>query len=148
MTTFNIFANHHNESNGGICREHALCDYMGVDKVHHDNIDYRTASDISAYGMNISVKASAFTLMSGTLCEGKTDFEDIWNLFANTTHSDTFAYITIDFQVYMMNLSEFGQFVHMFCRTERDSEKNGGAMKIRCRKESKKMVQWLNAQVA
>ena len=55
MTTFNIFANRHNEQNGGICREHALCDYMGVDKVHHDNIDYRTASDISAYGMNISV---------------------------------------------------------------------------------------------
>ena len=48
----------------------------------------------------------------------------------------------------MMNINEFEQFVYMFGRTERESEKNGGAMKIRCRKESRKMVEWLNAHVA
>ena len=33
-----------------------------------------------------------------------------------------------------------------FARTERESEKNGGAMKIRLRKESLKMLKWLAAR--
>ena len=132
--------------NAGIAREHDLCAYMGVKRVTHDSIDYRTSSDICARGMNISVKASAFTLMSGSMCEGIEDFDGIWTLYKSTTHSDTFAYITEDYMVYLMNIAEFERFVYMFCRTERESDKNGGQMKIRCRKESQKMRGWLAAQ--
>lgn len=147
MTTFTI--NHTSTAkNAGIAREHDLCAYMGINRVHHDSTDYRTSSDICAHGMNISVKASAFTLMSGNMCEGKTNFDDIWTLYKSTTHSNTFAYITEDYTVYMMNIAEFEQFVYMFGRTERESEKNGGAMKIRCRKETRKMVEWLQARAA
>lgn len=147
MTTFTI--NHTSTArNAGIAREHDLCAYMGIDRQHHDSTDYRTSSDICAHGMNISVKASAFTLMSGNMCEGKTNFDDIWTLYKTTTHSDTFAYITEDYTVYMMNIAEFEQFVYMFGRTERESEKNGGAMKIRCRKETRKMVEWLKSRAA
>lgn len=147
MTTFTI--NHISDSrNAGIAREHDLCAYMGINRVHHDSTDYRTSSDICAQGMNISVKASAFTLMSGNMCEGREDFAGIWELYKATTHSDHFAYITEDYRVYMMNIGEFEQFVYMFGRTERESEKNGGAMKIRCRKESRKMVEWLESRAA
>ena len=51
-------------------------------------------------------------------------------------------------ECYEMNLPEFKQFVYAFCHTERESEKNGGAMKIRCRKESKKMLAWLAEKVS
>lgn len=147
MTTYTI--THTSDSkNAGIAREHDLCAYMGIDRQHHDSSDYRSNSDICAHGMRISVKASAFTLMSGNMCEGREDFDGIWTLYKSTTHSDTFAYITEDYKVYMMNITEFEQFVYAFCKTERESEKNGGQMKIRCRKESRKMVEWLAARVA
>lgn len=129
--------------NAGIAREWALCRYFGINRTSHDASAYDVASDIEADGMNISVKASAFSLMSGSLCEGRESFDSIWELYAERVHSDHFAYVTADFVVYMMNLVEFKQFVYSFCSTERESAKNGGAMKIRCRKESKKMLAWL-----
>lgn len=135
-------------NNAGIAREWSLCLYFGIRRVAHDSVAYDKGSDIVAQGMNISVKASGFTLMNGSLCEGIEDFEGIWNLYADRTHSDHFAYMTADFTCYMMNLQEFGEFVHQFARLERDSEKNGGAMKIRCRKESGKMLNWLEERAS
>lgn len=146
MTTYTI-AHTSTAHNAGIAREHDLCAYMGIERQHHDSTDYRKNSDICAFGMRISVKASAFTLMSGNMCEGREDFDGIWTLYKSTTHSDTFAYVTADYQVYMMNISEFEEFVYMFCYTERESAKNGGTVKIRCRKETRKMVEWLAARV-
>ena len=72
---------------------------------------------------------------------------DICALYKTTVHSDTFCYVTADYEVFMMNITEFEQFVYEFCTTERESEKNGGAIKIRCRKESKKMITWLHAHI-
>ena len=124
--------------NAGIAREWALCKYFGIERVAHDSSSYDKSSDLIVDNMNISIKASAFTLMSGTLCEGRTTFDEIWKLYESRVHSDHFAYITADFDVYMMNKDEFKTFVYEFCTTERESSKNGGAMKIRCRKETKK----------
>lgn len=135
-------------TNAGIAREWSLCRYFGIERQAHDSNAYDKDSDVVAQGMNISVKASAFTLMSGSLCEGIEDFEGIWNLYADRVHSDHFAYMTADFTCYMMNLQEFGEFVHQFARLERESEKNGGAMKIRCRKESGKMLNWLEERAS
>lgn len=129
--------------NEGDAREWAMCAHYMVERTAHDSGAYDRDSDVNAGNKHISVKASAFTLMSGSLCEGRDTFDGIWNLFASRVHSNTFAYITVDYTVYEMNLDEFKKFVYTFCRLERESEKNGGAMKIRCRKESGKMLKWL-----
>ena len=134
--------------NEGDAREWSVCAFMGVKRTIHDSKAYDKDSDVVAGDMRVSVKASAFTLMAGSLCEGLTDFDSIWNLYAERVHSNTFAYVTKDYTMYMMTLSEFKQFVYRFCKLERESDKNGGALKIRCRKESGKMVEWLAAQAA
>ena len=124
-------------------KEWAVAALMGVTRTKHDSKAYDRDSDVVAGDMRISVKSSAFTLMAGSLCEGLDTFDGIWNLYASKTHSNTFAYVTADFTAYMMNVAEFKQFVYTFCHLERESEKNGGALKIRCRKESGKMLRWL-----
>lgn len=129
--------------NAGDAREWAICDALGVKRDKHDASRYDKASDVSAHGMNISVKSSKFSLMSGSLCEGREDFDGIWELYASRTHSDTFAYVTQDWVAYMMNLDEFKRFVYTFCIISHESQKNGGYAKIACRKESKKMLRWL-----
>lgn len=146
MTTYTIERIEH--KNAGIAREWALCHYYNVERTAHDSLAYDKGSDLDAAGKHISIKASAFTLMSGNLCEGRDTFDGIWNLYEARVHSDTFAYVTADFVVYEMSLAEFKMFVYTFAHTERESEKNGGALKIRLRKESGKMIQWLQAQAA
>ena len=134
--------------NNGDRREWAVCAHMGVERTKHDAGAYDRDSDVNVGALHISVKSSAFTLMSGNLCEGRDTFDGIWELYAERVHSNQFAYVTMQGTCYMMNLSEFKRFVYMFCHTERESKKNGGATKIRCRKESGKMLQWLAEQVA
>ena len=134
--------------NEGDAREWALCSYMGIERVKHDTTAYNKASDVDTGDRHISVKASKFSLMSGRLCEGKTEFDAIWNLYADNTHSNEWCYMTADYTAYMMNLEEFKRFVYAFCKVEKESEKNGGACKIRCKSESKAMLRWLEAQVA
>lgn len=134
--------------NAGDAREWSICNAFGCTRTKHDSVAYDKASDLTIGDMRLSVKASAFSLMAGSLCEGLTDFDDIWNLYESKTHSNTFAYVTKDWKAYLMNIAEFKSFVYTFCITERESSKNGGATKIRCRKESGKMLEWLAAQVA
>lgn len=43
-----------------------------------------------------------------------------------------------------MNIDEFEMFVYAFCGLQTESQKNGGGLKIRCKHESKKMIQWLD----
>lgn len=126
-------------------REWALARHMGINRNTHDSKSYDKASDVEIGALKISVKASGFTLMSGRLCEGLTTFDGIWNLYQSRVHSNTFAYITEDFTCYLMNLETFKEFVFNFCYLDRESKKNGGALKIKCRKESKKMLAWLAA---
>lgn len=131
--------------NAGDNREWALCRAYGLPRTTHDSKPYYMASDLEIGALKISIKASAFSLMTSALCEGLTDFDAIWNLFESKTHSNTYAYVTADFTCYLMNLAEFKKFVYTFCYLDRDSVKNGGKCKIRCRKESSKMLAWLAA---
>lgn len=131
-----------NMSNKGIAKEHALCAFFGINRERHDNTDYRTSSDIIMGERRISVKSSGFTLMNSTLCEDKETLSDIWNVYETNTNANEVAYITNDFTAYFMTIKEFKTFVEMFCRVERDSTKNGGKMKIRCKHESSKMRVW------
>lgn len=136
--------------NEGIAREWSLCAYHGICRTSHDHVPYDKGSDIDLADKHISVKASRFSLMSGSFCKDCTTFDEIWNRFESNTHSNIFAYITVAYKVYEMNLAEFKKFVYKFCILEHESEKNGGYLKIKCRKESEKMLNWLEnmAQVA
>lgn len=109
--------------NAGIAREHDLCHYFGIERTAHDSSDYRSNSDINLGDRHISVKASGFTLMSGNMCNGYDEFDDIWNLYKNTTHSNEFAYITEDYRVYEMNISEFEAFLRVFGRVEKEAQR-------------------------
>lgn len=134
--------------NAGDAREWALCAHHGVARTVHDSVAYDRDSDCNANGHGYSVKASGASLMSGSLCEGLEDFEAIWTLYASRVHSDRFVYVTKSWTAYDMDLTEFGTFVHEFGYCERESSKNGGKVKIRFRKESSKMVAWLESHVA
>lgn len=133
-------------TNAGDAREWGLCAHYGVERSAHDSKRYDVASDIEVGDKHISVKASAFTLMSGSLCEGKETLDEIWGIFAERVHSNTFAYVTKDGTAYEMNLSEFKDLVYTFCKVERESEENGGAYKVRAKKESGIMRKWLEAR--
>lgn len=142
MTTINLTPCFDAKTEGDN-REWALARYMGINRVAHDSKAYDKASDVEIGALKISVKASGFSLMSGRLCEGLTTFDEIWNLYESRVHSNTFAYITADYTCYLMNLETFKKFVYKFCYLDRESKKNGGALKIKCRKETKKMLAWL-----
>ena len=133
--------------NAGIAREWALCAYYKVERHKHDNVSYDKGSDLDVENKHISIKASGFSLMAGSLCEGRTDFTSIWDLYAERVHSNTFAYVTKTFEVFEMTLAEFKEFIYAFGALERESESNGGQLKIRCRKESGKMLKWLEARI-
>lgn len=129
--------------NHGDAKEWALASFYHIERTTHDASRYDRNSDICVGERNISVKSDGFTLMNGSLCEGLEDFDSIWALYKNRVHSNCFVYVTNDYIAYEMTIEEFEEFVFTFCRTERESTKNGGAVKIRCRHESKKMVRWL-----
>ena len=111
----------------------------------HDGKSYDSASDIEYMGHHISVKAYHFTLMSGTMCEGKTTVNDIWDVYARTTHSDRFAYVLGE-TAYIMNIVEFEKFVKLFCEIERESNhsdrQHTGSVKVRAKRCENNMRKW------
>ncbi len=130
----------------GDSREWAVCAYYGIDRISHDHTTYAAGSDTNVGDLHISVKSSGFTLMSGYLCKGLKTFDEIWKLYKSTTHSNRVGYVDKEFNLFLMNIEEFEEFLYTFGRIERESAKNGGGLKIRCRKESQKMLRWLNAR--
>ena len=148
MKTNNISACIRVHKNAGISREWTLCAYYGIERTSHDHTAYDKDSDLTVGDMAISIKASSFTLMSGKLCAGCKDFNDIWNRYEQNVHSNTFVYITKDYIAYTMNIDEFKSFIYNFCYLDRESKKNGGCIKIKCRAESKKMLRWFEEKAA
>ena len=134
-------------ANAGIRAEIAYAKACGESVHTFDHVPYDKGSDVNAGSRHISVKSSGFTLMSGSLCEGRNSFDAIWELYEMKVASNEWTYITKDGKAYEMDLNEFKNFVYEFCTTEKESAKNGGFMKIRCRKESKKMLRWLENRV-
>lgn len=111
----------------------------------HGKLPYDAGSDIPEYFM--SVKSSKFSLMSGNVCEAQ-DFEGIVEEFFRKTASRYFAYVTQDMECFVMDVQEFRNFVHQFCILSRESTSNGGRNKVQMRKESKKVLRWLEVAVA
>lgn len=127
--------------------EWALCRRFGYMRNSHDSKNYMIASDCEFGNMRMSVKTSKFTLMSGSFCKDCRDFNDIWNKYEKTTHSNVFVYITLDFVAYFMDINEFRELTYTFGHVERESKKNGGMPKVRFAAESKKVINWLEERV-
>lgn len=132
-------------SNFGQHAEQALAYTLMGEIRLHGHTNFFEDSDIPEYAM--SVKAGGFTLASGSINMGDT-FDEKWQDFRNRVVSKEFAFVTHDMVAYIMNIDEFESFVYAWCKLERESEKNGGGMKIRCKKESQKMIDWLQSRVA
>ncbi len=145
MTTFTF--NPTVDHNFGIAVEHGICALYGIERVNHDNGAYHKGSDLCVGNMAMSIKSSRFSLMSATLCGGCEDFDGIWSIYEANTHSNCFVYGAKNGVAYIMTLAEFKQFVYAFCTLARESKQNGGGVKIRCRAETKKMLDWLNMRV-
>ena len=112
-----------------------------------DSKAYNIDSDVNCNGIGYSVKSNHFSLVSAGLLKGETMAEMLDYYFA-TVHSTMAVYVTKDNIAYVMNMNEFRQMLEMFAGLERESSKNGGGVKIRCRAESKKMREWLAEKVS
>ena len=137
--------------NRGIRAQANMTTACGLPYMAHDGKGFDNASDIEYMGFHISVKAYHFTLMSGPMCEGKTSLDEIWEVYAERTHSNRFAYVANE-TAYIMDLSEFKQFVMMFCEVERESNhsdrQHTGSVKVRAKRCENKMIQWFSERIA
>lgn len=129
-----------NYKNFGQYAEQALAYTLTGEIRKADGMPFYAGSDIPDF--NMSVKSSGFTLASGRQNVGDT-FDEKVDDFMNRVHSDKFAYVSQELKAYIMNKTEFRQFIYTFCYMGMDSMKNGGLKKIQCLKESKKMKKWL-----
>ena len=130
-------------SNAGQARQQDLTYALTGEIRKPDAVPFDMDSDIPEF--SISVKSSRFTLASASALSATT-FDGQLNEFSERVHSEKFAYVAKDNMVYIMNKVEFLDFCHEFCAWEQESKKNGGAYKVRCRKESKRMIKWLQAR--
>ena len=130
-------------SNAGQAKQQDLTYALTGEIRKPDAVPFDMDSDIPEF--SISVKSSRFTLASASALSATT-FEGQLDEFSARVHSEKFAYVAKDNMVYIMNKVEFLDFCHEFCGWEQESKKNGGAYKVRCRKESKRMIKWLQAK--
>ena len=123
--------------------EWALADYYNIERHMHDSKSDSEGADVEVENENlyISVKTARWTLVSGK--KGFDTMDTIWENYENTTRSNMHAYIAKNGIAYMMNINEWKNFVYKFAGLERDSKKNGGNWKIRGRRESQKMLDYL-----
>lgn len=112
----------------------------------HDSVPFDKGSDIPEFG-GISVKSSHATIVSGALMHSDDKIGQITEYFDRVA-STQFAYVSKNEIAYIMDAVEFHSFLVEFVSMERESEKNGGKMKMRLRAESKGMIEWLNTKCA
>ena len=98
-----------------------------------DNIRFDKGTDV----LNFQIKSA-----KATICKG-TDLEKYLDLDASTAY----IYASKGGFGYIMDRAEYIAFVKAFGYVTRESEKNGGAEKIRLRDESKKMLAWLKEKL-
>ena len=75
------------------------------------------------------------------------DYDTIWNNYFQQDKAQRYSYITWDNEnviAYVMNIEEFKEFAKAFTFFEKGTVKRHD--RIRFKKESKKMLKWLNAR--
>lgn len=131
-------------SNAGQAAQQNL-DFAITGKIRKpDHVAFDIDSDIPECG--ISVKSARFTLVSASALTATT-FEGQLAEYAERVHSREIAYVTKSDIAYIMTLPEFITFCTLFCTRQKESEKNGGGYKVRCKTESKKMLAWFEAHI-
>ena len=142
MTVIMKIQNVSTKKNNGDRAEENFDFFMNGKISGKDSKAYNVDSDVNCNGVGYSVKSNHFSLVSAGLLKGETMAEMLDYYFA-TVHSTMAVYVDTDNNAYVMNMSEFRQMLEMFAGLERESSKNGGGIKIRCRAETKKMRAWL-----
>lgn len=100
--------------------------------VKADNKPYYMGGDIG----DLQVKSSKASICKGT---------DLRAHIANDG-ANRYGYVDDACKVmYILSKTEYIEFVEQFGYITKDSEKNGGAEKIRLKAESRKMIEWLMA---
>ena len=93
-----------------------------------DNTPHDKDTDLLHY----SIKSARATVCKGT---------DI-NAYLDTDKATEFVYITKTLTAYIMNRTEYIEFVTLFGTTTCESAKNGGHLKTRLGHETTKMLEW------
>lgn len=98
-----------------------------------DNLHYDKFADV----LDIQIKSARATVCKGTNL----------NEYLKNDKAKRYLYITADLQGYIMTKQEFILFCQTFGYITRESQKNGNALKIRLKSESKKLIEWLDSKV-
>lgn len=145
MTVITKIQNVSTKKNNGDRAEENFDFFMNGKISGKDSKAYNIDSDVNCNGIGYSVKSNHFSLVSAGLLKGETMAEMLDYYFA-TVHSDYAVYVDLENNAYIMNMKEFREMLETFATLERESQKNGGGLKIRCRAETKKMKVWLNVR--
>ena len=98
-----------------------------------DNVSHKVQGDV----LDIQVKSARATVCKGTDIEA----------YLQNDGAKRFAYVLKDFtKAYIMDLTMYIAFVNAFATVTRESQKNGGGIKLRLKSESKAMLEWLSAR--
>ena len=97
-----------------------------------DNLKATDGCDL----FNYSIKSARATICKGT---------DLDKHLA-TDKATEFVYITESLVAYIMNKDEYKKFVSLFSTVDTESAKNGGATKLRLKRETTTMLEWLARQ--
>ena len=128
MTKF-TFTYLNNYNNHGQNAEQSVRYALTGEILKADNLKFDKGSDV----LNFQIKSAR-----ATICKG-TDLEQYLNLDASTAY----IYATKKGVAYIMSRTEYIAFVKAFGTVTTESEKNGGAKKIRLGHETKALLDWL-----
>ena len=110
----------------------------GIATHKHDSVEFSKGADVLDYSIKTSHASLPSTLKGETIADKLNDMY-------KRDYANKYVYIIDNNDAYIMNKREFTAFVTEFGRLERDSQKNGGGMKVRLLRESSRMLAWLNA---
>ena len=110
----------------------------GICTHKHDSVEFSKGADVLDYSIKTSHASLPSTLKGETIADKLNDMY-------KRDYANKYVYISDNNDAYIMNKREFTAFVTEFGRLERDSQKNGGGMKVRLLRESSRMLAWLNA---
>ena len=110
----------------------------GICTNKHDSVEFSKGGDVLDYSIKTSHASLPSTLSGETIADKLADMY-------KRDYANKYVYISDNNDAYIMDKREFTAFVTEFGRLERDSQKNGGGMKVRLLRESSRMLAWLNA---
>ena len=129
MTTIQLTDIERTYKNNGQHLEQVFRFNLTGEIVKADNIEHDKGTDFGNY----SIKSARATVCKGTDLVA----------YLDTDKATEFVYITKDLVAYIMNKTEYIDFVNEFGTVTTESAKNGGKTKTRLGHETTKMLEWL-----